>query len=198
MLALPHPQQLAALGAVLCLYRPQAGGELAGWSQALRAVSDSALDSDGLCESVQFFDHEGRCCWRLYLLPDTDFLAWEDLAACLPQARAAESGLTIAERLWRRVANRLVSPGWQANVLRFHALAAGPGFAGMSLLAASLPRLSACGADSARRIARGTGIECDALFDDCCCRQTSIHSTLPADSDAGWPWLPAFNTRTHA
>ena len=34
MPALPHPQQLAALGAVLCLYRMQRGGELSGWQQA--------------------------------------------------------------------------------------------------------------------------------------------------------------------
>lgn len=198
MPALPHPQQLAALGAVLCLYRAQAGGELAGWSQAVRAASDSALDSDGLCESVQFFDRDGCCCWRLFLLPDTDFLAWEHMAAVLPDARAADAGLGIAERLWRRMANRLAGAGWQANVLRFHALAAGPGFAGMSLLAASLPRLSACGADVARRIVHGAGLECDDLLDDCCCRQASIHPTMPADGDTGWPWPPGFNTRTHA
>ena len=71
---LPHPHELAALGAVLCLYRIQAGSELDGWSQAARVSSDSALDSDGLCESLQFFDRDGLCCWRLYLLPDTDFL----------------------------------------------------------------------------------------------------------------------------
>ena len=59
---------------MLCLYRIQAGSELHGWSQAARVGSDSALDSDGLCESLQFFDRDGLCCWRLYLLPDTDFL----------------------------------------------------------------------------------------------------------------------------
>ena len=81
---LPHPHELAALGAVLCLYRIQAGSELDGWSQAVRVSSDSALDSDGLCESLQFIDRDGLCCWRLYLLPDTDFLAWEHLLAACP------------------------------------------------------------------------------------------------------------------
>jgi hypothetical protein len=198
MPVLPHPQQLAALGAVLCLHRTEAGGELAGWSQAARAVSESASDSDGLCESIRFFDADGRCCWQLFLLPDTDFLAWERMAAKLPAARAADAGLGIAERLWRRLAHRLGHAGWQANVLQLHALAAGPGFAGMSLLAASLPRLSACGADMARRIVRNAGIECGSLLDDCCCRQASIQSILPADGDNGWPWPPGFNTRTHA
>ena len=198
MPALPHPQQLAALGAVLCMYRAQGGGELAGWSQAVRATSDSALDSEGLRESRRFFDRDGRCCWQLFLLPDTDFLAWEQTSALLSDARAAVAAPGIAERLWQRLANRLGHAGWQANVLRFHALAAGPGFAGMSLLAASLPRLSNCGADVARRIVRNAGIECDDLLDDCCCRQASIHATIPADGDTGWPWPPGFNTRTHA
>ena len=198
MPALPHPQQLAALGAVLCMYRAQGGGELSGWSQAVHAACETALDSEGLCEGVRFFDGEGRCCWQLFLLPDTDFLAWERMAAVLPDGRDAETWPGIAERLWRRVATRLGHAGWQANVLRFHALAAGPGFAGMSLLVASLPRLSHCGAGVARRIARGAGIECDDLLDDCCCRQTSIHATRPADVDGGSPWPPGFNTRTHA
>ena len=48
---------------------------------------------------------------------------------------------------------------WRANVLRFHAPPAGPGFAGQSLLAASLPRLSTCGADVGRRIVRREGID---------------------------------------
>jgi hypothetical protein len=197
MLVLPRPEQLSTLGAVLCLHRAQAGGELAGWSQAVRVVSSGEIDSDGLCESMQFFDQEGRCCWRLFLLPDTDFLAWEDLVAGLPQQRATETALTLAERLWRRVANRLGNPGWQASVLRFHTLAAWPGFAGMPLLAASLPRLSACGAEAARRILRATEIEADDLFDDCSCRRTSIHTTEAAEGDIGWRWPPGFNTGAH-
>lgn len=197
MPALPHPQQLAALGAVLCLYRMQRGGELSGWQQAQSASCERVLDSEGLRESVRFHDRDGRCCWQLFLLPDTDFLAWEQMVAHLPAARTTDAG-SISERLWRRVANRLGGPGWQVNVLRFHALAAGPGFAGRSLLAASLPKLSNCGADMARRIARAAGIDCNDVLDDCCCRQSPIHSTLPPDHDACWPMTPAFNTRLHA
>ena len=51
---LPPPHVLAALGTVLCLYPSQARHELAGWTRAVRAACDSRLDSDGLCESVQF------------------------------------------------------------------------------------------------------------------------------------------------
>ncbi len=138
---LPRPHELAALGAVLCLSRIQAGSELDGWSQAVRVSSDTTLDSDGLCESLQFFDGFGRCCWRLYLLPDTDFLAWERLLVGLPVQRHPEQCRGIRERLWRRVARHLGGPVWHANVLRFHAPSAGPDFAGQSLLAElSVPR----------------------------------------------------------
>jgi hypothetical protein len=176
---LPHPHELAALGAVLCLYRIQAGSELDGWSQAVRVSSDSTLDSDGLCESLQFFDRDGVCCWRLYLLPDTDFLAWERLLAGMPaQPRQPGHGVGIRERLWRRVARHLGGPVWRANVLRFHAPSAGPGFSGQSLLAASLPRLSACGADVGRRIVCREGVDDAGMIDDCCCRQAAIHAAM--------------------
>lgn len=160
---LPSPQQLAALGAVLCLYRSEAGSELDGWSQAVRVSCESALDSDGLCESLLFFDRDDRVCWRLYLLPDTDFIAWEWMGGCVPGECGAPPGL--AERLWRRLARRFGGPAWRASVLRLHAVPTAPGLAG-PLLAASLPRLSACGLEAARRIVRREGVECDALFDD--------------------------------
>src|SRR6478672_158604 len=182
---LPDPHALAALGAVLCMFRIRAGSELDGWSQAVRVSSDSTLDSDGLCESLQFFDHDGLCCWRLYLLPDTDFLAWERLLAGLPAQRQPEQGLGIRARLWRRDARHLGGPAWRANVLRFHA----PGGAGQSLLAASLPRLSACGAEVARRIVRREGVEDVGLIDDCCCRQAATPAAMaPLQDDvAGDP-----------
>lgn len=194
---LPHPHELAALGVVLCLYRVHAGSELDGWSQAVRVNSDSALDSDGLCESLQFFDRDGQCCWRLYLLPDTDFLAWERLLSGLP-TQCQPAGLGIRERLWRRVARHLGGPVWRANVLRFHAPPAGPGFAGQSLLAASLPRLSTCGADVGRRIVRREGIDDAGLIDDCCCRLTADRAAMVHARDDTQHAVVGFNARTWA
>lgn len=153
--AVPHPRQLAALGAVLCLYR--GGGALEGWSQAVDAACARTLDSDGLQETLLFFDGEGRCCWRLQLLPDTDFWAWEQVVAGLPDRLASDPALGLGERLWRRVARRLGGPDWRASVLRLHALPGGPNCAGM-LLAASLPSLSACGEEVAARIVRREGV----------------------------------------
>ena len=100
-LPLPHPRQLAELGTVLCMHRPRQGGELAGWMRAVRAESDAGMDSDGLYESLAFFDGQGQCCWRLFLLPDSDFLAWDTLASRLPAQRPGQAGqVAVAERLW--------------------------------------------------------------------------------------------------
>lgn len=194
--ALPRPQQLAALGAVLCLYRAEHGGELGGWSQAVRAEARAGLDSDGLREVLQFFDASGRGCWRLYLLPDSDFLAWDRLLADLPRETGMESLGGVGERLWRRLAGRLRGEHWQAAAIRLHALT---GERGQTLLAASLAQLSPLGAATARDIARLEGIDRDALADDCCCAtaarshgDTPHHGSYP---EAVIPWKP--NERGH-
>jgi len=184
--ALPSPAQLAALGPLLGLYRAQAGGELGGWAQAVRAAACSGIDSDGLHECLLFFDRDDRCCWRLYLLPDSDFLAWERLASDLPahHARnAAESG--IGERLWQRLAGRLRGDGWLGSALRLHALPTAPGFALHSppLLAASVATLSPLGAAVARRIALGESADDSALADDCCCRRAAMAAVRDAADD---------------
>ena len=136
---LPPPHVLAALGTVLCLYPSQARHELAGWTRAVRAACDSRLDSDGLCESVLFYDRDGLCCWRLCVLPDTDLLAWEELVTGLPGQDATEPPLDIGQRLWKQLARTLRGQGWQANVVRLHAVPVEPGFSRQAMLATSLP-----------------------------------------------------------
>ncbi|MEZ0472752.1 Hemin transport protein [Luteimonas salinilitoris] len=170
--ALPQPRELAALGTVLCLYRAQDGGELAGWSRALRAEVHSGLDSDGLRASLAFHDRDGHCCWRLFLLPDSDFLAWERLASRLPAAPGNDDE-GIAERLWRGLAGHLAAPQWQCSVLRLCAPSPGPGFAGHALLAASLATVSALGAAMALRIAREQAAGNAARVHECCCERAA-------------------------
>ncbi|MGH8033365.1 MAG: Hemin transport protein [Luteimonas sp.] len=184
--ALPSPSQLAALGAVLCLYRAQSGGELTGWAQATRAESHSVLDSDGLREHLVFRDRDGRCCWRLSLLPDSDFLAWERLTATLPTQADAVRAAGIGERLWWRLADRLRGDRWQACVLRLHALRCSPGFGlrEQPVLAASLAAPSPLGAATARRLARDEGADSEALTDDCCCRQAALAAAQVASTPA--------------
>ncbi|WP_368561686.1 Hemin transport protein [Pseudoxanthomonas sp. UTMC 1351] len=157
---LPQPQQLAALGTVLCLYRLQHGTELAGWAQAAYAEAAVGVDSDGLRESVRFFDRDGRCCWRLHLLPDSDFLAWDRMMTSLPCAQeTTERERGVAERLWWRMAGRLLGGHWRACTVRLYALARGAS----PVLAASLAPVSPLGATTARRIVDAEGVEVDIV-----------------------------------
>lgn len=163
---LPHAAQLAALGTVLCLYRPLLGSELAGWTRSATLAAQLQVDSDGLRESLWFFDRDGQCCWRLHLLPDSDFLAWDRLASALPGLPAQEAGAGIGERLWRRLANRVRGEVWRMSVLRLHAI----GRFGEELAASPAP-LSALGAGLLRRLAQQEGLELPVAgaSHDCCC-----------------------------
>ena len=181
--AMPRLQQLAALGTVLCLYRPQHGSEISGWAHAVRVESRAGVDSDGLRESLVFFDGEGRCCWRLYLLPDSDFLAWDRLLASLPCRDDTEAATGVAERMWRRLAGRLRGEQWQACILKFHAL---PAAVAQPVLAASLAAVSPLGAATAQRIAEAEGADGNIRVDDCCCAQSALATTRAAARfDAG-------------
>jgi hypothetical protein len=182
---LPTSRQLAALGTVLCLYRTQHGSELAGWHQAVRAEACAGLDSDGLNEGLLFFDAADRCCWRLHLLPDSDFVAWDRLVDALP-ARSENTGESLGERLWRRLAGRLSNGQWRACALRLHAVAqdAAPRVHAMPGLAASLATVSPLGVATARRIALAEGAEADATIDDCCCA-ASVFPTEPRGDGKG-------------
>ncbi|WP_207949517.1 Hemin transport protein [Luteimonas aestuarii] len=167
---LPSPLQLAALGTVLCLYRARSGGELGGWLRAMQAESSATLDSDGMREALVFRDATGACCWQLFLLPDSDFLAWESLSKRLPeQAIASSSRAGLAERMWLRLAGHARDGDWQASVLRLQARGSGDG----PLLAATLAAVSPQGAAAARAIARSQHANLDALRDDCCCARAA-------------------------
>lgn len=163
--AMPTPAQLAALGPVLCLARVQPGGALAGWAQAARSEVACDVEREGPCEAIHFVDARERPCWRLYLLPDSDFLAWDALIAGLR---------TRAGRAWHaarghRLERRLHAERWSATVLCLrttwsHADAG-------TALAADRTSVSPLGLSIALRIARTEGIELDAPHNtDCCCQ----------------------------
>jgi hypothetical protein len=180
--SLPRAQQLAALGTVLCLYRSEQGGELSGWAHAVRVESRTGVDSDGLRESLVFFDAEGRCCWRLYLLPDSDFLAWDRLLASLPCRDEVEATIGVGERLWRRLAGRLRGGQWQVCILKLHAVAA---TVAQPVLAASLAPVSPLGAATAQRIAQAEGADGHIRVDDCCCARSATQAAAQFEAEAG-------------
>lgn len=171
--SLPRPSQLATLGTVLCLYRPSFGSELAGWARSATLAVQLQVDSDGLRESLWFFDREGQCCWRLHLLPDSDFLAWDRLASALPGLPAQDSTGGIGERLWRRLANRVRGDTWRMSVLRLHAI----GSLGDELAASPAP-VSTLGTGLLRRVAQEEGLDLPvaAATHDCCCNSGVRHA----------------------
>lgn len=188
--ALPTPDALAALGTVLCVYRSRRGdglgGELGGWQQAVRAETWCGIDSDGWQECLQFRDRDGDCCWRLYLLPDSDFLAWERIQQTLPRVDAPLGACRdcgpphddgVAGRLWRRLSHRLAGERWQVSALRLHALPVARAVSRSArrlALAASLATVSPLGAELLQRIARWEDIDLGGAVDD----------------DAASPWRP--------
>lgn len=152
--ALPTPRQLAALGPVLCAYR---GRLLDGWRAAVDATHGVCVDADGVYEYVLLRDRQGRVCWHLYLLPDSDFLAWERLASALPgaaQADVEESG-GLPARLWRQLADNVMGAPRYSRVVRLTV---------RQIDRLSVPRLtahpvgvSAAGVAMAQRLVRRTG-----------------------------------------
>lgn len=151
---LPAPAELAALGAVLCVHP----GELPIVPQVLaatiRAELQASVDIAGVREAIAFLDADDRCLGRLYLLPDTDFLAWEAMAAHLPQ-RALERPVPGAAALCGRLRERLSCGRRQAVALRLRAIAHG----GRWTLQAAPTPLSALGLDLAHAIARAEDAE---------------------------------------
>lgn len=163
--ALPAPQRLAAVATVLCLYPPRHRDALDGWLLAQRAERLLRRDGADRREAMLFRDRAGRACWCLYLLPDSDFLAWDDATAALPACRGGEARSGAWARLRRRWSRRLRGP-WQARILRLQVLA---DEAGRCILLADRAEPSALGLAHAQRIAAAEGARLHAQADACCC-----------------------------
>lgn len=143
------PDALSALGPLLCLHGAGDAHLLSGWTRAQRLMAQVRLDSDGPSEALHFYDEAGHCSWRLYLLPDSDFHAWERLLSRLPVEAGPPSGW---RRFWSR--ERRVAPQWHACAVRLHAIADAQG--GVRLAATDVD-LSRLGQACARRIAHQAG-----------------------------------------
>lgn len=145
------------------------GNALDGWQHAVTAAACRQVDSDGVRESICFFDAAGHCCWRLCLLPDSDFLSWDRLISRLPPLTLDTHELGVGERLWRRLAGRLHGNTWRLSAVRLQTA----GSRNRSL-AANLATVSALGAEVAARLAREEGIDGRIAVDDCCCARSGF------------------------
>ncbi|MEO8779307.1 MAG: hypothetical protein ABI389_11640 [Rhodanobacter sp.] len=145
---------LPALGEVLYLRGPaecpvRAGlshgvlvesAELAPLLQTRALAAAGAITQDGPREWIECMSDGGRVVARLYLLPDTDYLAWDALQ--VGAGPAWEEPTRVSSTSWRPVSARL---------LRFRVRR----LAGMQLLGAEAGiGASSLGRDLAARIAR--------------------------------------------
>lgn len=146
---------LAHVGTLLCLYPREHRGELDAWRSAQVVCAETCIDDDGVRESLRFMDAGGRSCLRLFLLPDSDYAAWEQLRAGLScvamEVRRKACGPCDALR--RCMGGWFGGPGWQASFLRLQA--SDPAAGGWALERADV---SGIGREIARRIARAEGV----------------------------------------
>lgn len=133
-------------------------GQLDALVAASRVTAHATVTSMGLREFLGFADAAGNTLARLYLLPDTDCLAWDEMTC----ACALEPEETSAKARWqahgafRRGAFARLGPARRARMARFEL----HGPPGMRTLDARPPlRLSLVGMERARQIAREEGAE---------------------------------------
>ena len=114
-LAMLGADALSDVGPLLCLY-PSNSGELGGWQSARGVCAETCVDANGVRESLRFLDDAGRSCLRLFLLPDSDYSAWESLRARLPCV-ASEARLRVCAAC---TLHRLCTGerSWKASLLR--------------------------------------------------------------------------------
>ncbi len=80
---------------------------LAPLLQFRRLVAASSITVEGPREWIECVDRRGDACARLYLLPDTDYLAWDALLACagpattLPASRRPHESGPVGAQLLR-------------------------------------------------------------------------------------------------
>lgn len=161
---LPTPECLAAVATVLCLYPRRHRDALAGWLRSIGAQRCVGEGAQAGRESILFRDAQGRACWRLYLLPDSDFLAWDLAVGALPQRRHERAGGRFV-RACRSLRRRL-GGGWNAQAL---CLQLAHDAAGRRILVADSATPSALGLEHARRIAAAEGALLRTEPDTCCC-----------------------------
>lgn len=168
-------QWLPRLGPMLCLEqtlcpRAEAGQDsrdgaevgLTGHAQCLlrdcvRLSSHVLVTTEGPREWLSCYAADGRHCAKLFLLPDADWLAWDEMMAALclrPECR--EPAVRAAHWAFLRAALARMGNAWRAQVLCF----AVQQTLSLNLLQTRMPsRLSPIGLERAHRIAGDHGTE---------------------------------------
>ncbi len=146
----PEPEELAALGTVLCIWRRSSISELECIKQAVVAKACLGVNSMGVHEWISLFCRNGACSMMLFRLPSaTRFDPWNRLMSRLPAECCLSPGPGACARLSHRVGDWLRGDGWSSSTLSFI-----PGSAmGRVTIGATLRSLQGEDLISARQIA---------------------------------------------
>lgn len=150
---LPQVGELARLRTALCVWRNDLGGELDGWGCARSGCAGALVHSDGVLEWFVFRDANGRICWLLYRLPQSDAHAWDRLSRRLAGDR--EDLRASRERcpLWQKLYRHVTGERWSSSVLDLHAAS----IEGRSVLGATLRVMMPQSASSVLQALRHAG-----------------------------------------
>lgn len=143
---------LAGVGPVLCVFPDSERNELNALRRASQICAECCIDDDGIRESLRLCDEAGSTCARLFLLPDSDYTAWERLREGLPCV-ASESRASACEKcvhFVRCLGRMLRGSGWKSSLLKIE-----PGRREQPCVSAV--NISRIGREFACRIARAEG-----------------------------------------
>jgi hypothetical protein len=131
---------------------------LGALSQCVVATAHTQVTAQGPREWLGFRDAEGDVQAKLFLLPDTDYLAWDemiDICELAPPTPAQPAGWHAHTAFLRHALSR-IGTHWQARLLTFEHRA----LPWLRMLGAKPPlRISLLGLELARTIARCEGAE---------------------------------------
>jgi len=150
-----HTETHATIGArgVLLLDHPA----LAVLARCTAATAHTQVTTHGPREWLSFRDTDGVSLAKLFLLPDTDYLAWDEMISATHLAPPSkEPARWHAHTAFLRTALARLGPHWQARLLTF----AHRRLPWLQTLDARPPlRLSLLGVELARLIANSEGAE---------------------------------------
>src|SRR5690606_37011366 len=147
-------ESLSAIGPLLCLYPVSEPDVLSALAIASRLRVAVRIDALGPWECLDCFHDDWPPCWRIYRLPDSDVLAWDQLVADCLGDDDDDHNPAWPWNFDTAIERRVSTPVWRASPLRLQSSRADSGAA---RLAASPARLSPAGIDAMQRIARITG-----------------------------------------
>lgn len=150
---------LAGVGPLLCLFPVTRRSEIGALGEAASVCAECCIDDDGIRESLRFIDDDGITCLRLFLLPDSDYHAWERLREGLPcvSSEVRSSACSRCSEFMRCLGRWFRGDGWMSSLLSIDIGRREVGCGEKLAPRIGAARVSPIGREIACRIARAEG-----------------------------------------